>query len=460
MKRYSIFALILLGIAFRITGIFNDLWLDELWSFEFVKASHSWLDIFTKFHHDNNHYLNTLFMYLIGPQGDWYYRLLSLVSGVGGLVMLASICETRRSHFMTTLLYSCSYLLVLYSTEARGYGPLIFFLLLGYCSLFHFIERDRLSDLFLFNLAVVLGTLSHLSFIQFYIVAFGISFVVLCRKRLLRFIKLHTFPVIFMALLQDLYLPIVLGSGPRFGYLDEALNALLLLSGMPRFSTSIPFTIWLAVGVACFVIIAALIEIGIRYKQKKAEALFLAGVICLPVILVPLLQPRVIFVRYFMVSILFLLLLLGSFFARLSLRGVFGRLIVSVVLYLYLFGNCGYLLNFFKHGRGNYSEILQYIDRNSPKGEVISIGSDHDFRNGVMFSYYSEKLGLKGRMNLLTEDELNNVTPSFFVKQSQDRYFAPEQAIVISTGRYVLRQVVPFVAESGFTWMVYERVGQ
>src|SRR3954471_23230922 len=60
--------------ALRLLAIFDDFWFDEIWSWEIVRQLKSPLDVLTlpQAQSDNNHPLNTLFMYLIGPnQLSW-----------------------------------------------------------------------------------------------------------------------------------------------------------------------------------------------------------------------------------------------------------------------------------------------------------------------------------------------------------------------------------------------------
>jgi hypothetical protein len=60
----------LLAAIIRIVAAFNDLWLDEIWSIELVRELRSALGVFTQTHHDNNHYLNSLFIYVLGQRGN------------------------------------------------------------------------------------------------------------------------------------------------------------------------------------------------------------------------------------------------------------------------------------------------------------------------------------------------------------------------------------------------------
>ena len=116
--------------AIRVRGGWNDLWLDEIWSLELAREVHAPLDVFVRFHHEINHYLNTLWLWLAGGEAGWLvYRVPSLVAGVGTVAIAARIAWRRgpAAVYFTTIAVSCSYLLVLYSSEVRGYASLVFF---------------------------------------------------------------------------------------------------------------------------------------------------------------------------------------------------------------------------------------------------------------------------------------------------------------------------------------------
>jgi hypothetical protein len=77
-------SLILAGAMLRIRGARNDLWLDEIWSLKLAQSAKSVMEIFTRLHHDNNNYLNTLYLYLAPNRGNWWgYRFLSIAAGIG-----------------------------------------------------------------------------------------------------------------------------------------------------------------------------------------------------------------------------------------------------------------------------------------------------------------------------------------------------------------------------------------
>ncbi|MBV9617617.1 MAG: glycosyltransferase family 39 protein, partial [Verrucomicrobia bacterium] len=154
----------------RIRAAFNDLWLDEIWSIELVRELHSALGVFTQTHHDNNHYLNSLFIYFFGQRGNWPgYRIPAEVFGIGTIVLawLIGARHGKMTAFFSVLLVGFSYVLILYSSEARGYAPLIFFCFGCFLILHSFLEKPRWQLAALFSFAALLGLISHLTFLVF-----------------------------------------------------------------------------------------------------------------------------------------------------------------------------------------------------------------------------------------------------------------------------------------------------
>ena len=83
----------MVSAGLRLLAARGDLWLDELWSLSFARQMTSPLDVWTAIHHDNNHPLNTLYLFvvvhLVGAHASpMLFRLLSLVSGAAMLVVL------------------------------------------------------------------------------------------------------------------------------------------------------------------------------------------------------------------------------------------------------------------------------------------------------------------------------------------------------------------------------------
>jgi hypothetical protein len=132
---YALIGLLaLIGLGLRIAAAQGGLWLDEAWSAVFAHESRSPLDIFFAIRHDNNHYLNTLWLYLTGwGAPPMLSRLFSIITGtltiiVGGMIGL------RRGPVqgvLLALLLAISPMLVTYGSEARGYAPMFLALVLA-----------------------------------------------------------------------------------------------------------------------------------------------------------------------------------------------------------------------------------------------------------------------------------------------------------------------------------------
>src|SRR3954470_581880 len=75
----------------------GELWLDEVWTITLMRNEvHSSSDIVLSLKHDNNHFLNSLIVYLIGPDGSmWDYRRPVVVAGTLS-VFLAGWIQRRR----------------------------------------------------------------------------------------------------------------------------------------------------------------------------------------------------------------------------------------------------------------------------------------------------------------------------------------------------------------------------
>ena len=76
----------------------------------------------------------------------------------GGTIVLAWLVGARQDKstaFFSMLLVSFSYVLILYSSEARGYAPLIFFCFLCFLILHSFFENPRWQLAVMFSLGAI-----------------------------------------------------------------------------------------------------------------------------------------------------------------------------------------------------------------------------------------------------------------------------------------------------------------
>ena len=160
------------GGAMRVWAARGDLWLDEVWSLSLAEQTQHASEVFTRHHLDNNHYLITLWMVVLGSQAPWFvYRIPSLIAGIGTILLAGrfarrwGLVESQTAIVLT----SASYVLIVYASEARGYALAGFFALAAFLALDRYLESRKPWAALTFSLAVVLGFLSHLTFAHFYL---------------------------------------------------------------------------------------------------------------------------------------------------------------------------------------------------------------------------------------------------------------------------------------------------
>ena len=75
------FAVIIVASALRLAGMFNEFWLDEIWSWEIAGQIADPVEIIYYREDDNNHWLNTFWIYALGQEQPLFvYRTLSLAA--------------------------------------------------------------------------------------------------------------------------------------------------------------------------------------------------------------------------------------------------------------------------------------------------------------------------------------------------------------------------------------------
>jgi len=397
---------LLLAIVIRVPGIVQDFWFDEAWSWLLVQQLvASPLDVLTRAHIDNNHPLNSLFLYLLGGHATWVvYRVPALMFGIASVALAGRILSRRgRAHAMVaTILTGCSYPLIVYSSEARGYAPMIFFVLLAIDAYDRYLVTRAWLALATFWAAVVLGFLSHLTFVH----AYGAILVWTgheARKRRGEFGALaelagsQSVPLLFVAALYLVFIRHLHVAGgepaPLLSVLAETAGATL---GTP------PRGVWLWIAIAALVLVVGGGLRTIRRIDPGLFVFFLAGIMIVPGLTVliefqraALVEPRF-FPRYFLVSIT-LCLLVGAWMLGEQLQhGAMRRLVAVAVIAANVLGNLWQAAAFIRYGRGHYREALAYMARETPDAN-IRVASNSELRTRVLLAFHGRSLPA-GRM--------------------------------------------------------------
>jgi hypothetical protein len=458
-SRVAVAVIVALALAVRVLAGTNELWLDEIWSYVLAHRLTSPVGVFTAIHHDNNHYLNTLYLYAVGVTPIWLvYRIPAIVAGVGSVVLAALIAkrESIATAVLAAVLFASSFLMILYSSEARGYGLAVFFALLAVFAADRFTIDHRVGWGALVAVASMLGFLSHLTFVQAYV-----ALVVWTGYRLFRqrrgwnvwiddMVLCHLPPA---ALVAWLYLVDIrrleIGGGPESSAFDVTTRVLSLALGGPGDG---PITIVLSFAALILVVVA--IEF-VRRSGSDLWLLFATATLVSPALMLVVARPTYLFERYFLVAVAFMLLSLAWPLAGLLQRKAVGA---YALLALFVAANSAHTARLIVRGRGHYLEAMRWMAQHSERRDV-TIGSDHDFRNGMVVGFYARFLPPTPRIAYLRQNQWPTGGPEWLLLHSQARAFTPPPRLGDRSGnRYLLSTVYPYSELSGWTWAVYRNV--
>ena len=446
----------IIGVILRTLASFNNFWLDEIWSLNLAKEVQSPLDIITKVYSSNNHILNTLFMYLIGDQGYWpVYRLPALIAGSGAIIV-AGLIGKRRGRLealIAMFLTACSYLLIHYSSEARGYGLQILFLLLSFYLALQYRDKPGWGIALFFWASSILGILSQLIFIQFYIsLAFWSVLLLFTERRetwpkaFLSLVRLHSVPVIFIGCLFWVHIRHLELSGPQESWLKVVFHALPLSIGAPASGT-------LAVVGSLLVIAAFGWGIIILHREQPYLGLFFLVVVLINFGMVHDFP----YVRHFLTSVVFFLILLSYLLGSLYRRGVAGKVIVIVSLSCFLVGNAWHFAQLLIFGRGDYLNALTFIAQQT-HGSEITMGSDYDPRNLTILNFYRRYLPKDKKYRYINRSLWPQIVPEWYIIQDYEKKEPPPMDLKDLQGSgndYILLKVFRSADLSGCDWYVF-----
>ena len=391
--------LLIAAAVIRVYGARNDLWVDEIWSFALLREISSPWQVFTSIHHENNHYLNSLWLCLAGIHGNWPgYRIPSIVAGVGS-VMLAGMIARRRNAgaaWLAMLVVAFSYVQILYSSEARGYSEVVFFAFLSFYALEKYFEKPGWRFALLFSISSILGFASHLIFLNFFCAAVlwsGWRFLQSGRgvgHALKALCACHAAPASFFIALYFVDIRrMTIGGGRRASWASTYADSLAWALGAPPGQ----YILWAASLLTVVLFIAGL---WILLRERSDSWIFFAGVIVvIPILLAIGRNSGVNYVRHFLVGMSFFLILLSYVLAALYQRGWPGRILCLLLLAGYFAANAWHTISLFRYGRGQYVQAARYLAENTI-GDVVTVGSNKDLATLLTLNLYmKEAMGNK-----------------------------------------------------------------
>ncbi len=447
--------LTIVGGALRYLGCRNDLWLDELISLHNASRLQSVWQVFFALHSDNNHYLNTLYLFSLGNHSySFAARYFSVLCGTASIVAAywAGVRHSRTTGLTFATLVTFSYPLIHFSSEARGYGSAMLACIVSYGALARWLEttsKSRLRLSLVYIAAVCFGVPSHLTFVFIFasLVIWSVMSASSSRNRLYS-IALNLPPLMLLSALWLLDLRYATTLGGVFTTGLSILSRLLAnAAGWPLGDTWI---IWLLGAPA---VILAVREVWKLHQAGQDNWLFFALILAIPPLCLAVIRLKApqsyISLRYFLVFVPFWLLLLAIALHRLR------RHLLIALLGLFVAGNATLYARFLSVGRGQYSEALRFIARNTT-GPTIAIASDQDFRAGVELDYYQRVLPPNQKLRYITNSNLGHELPQWVIMQSEALDPPLPATLVIDTTSYSKVAYYGCSELAGQAWTIYQ----
>ncbi|MBN9083324.1 MAG: hypothetical protein BGP04_03870 [Rhizobiales bacterium 62-17] len=452
--------LVAAGLALRVLLAGGDLWLDEIVSVDHVRTLTSIDQVFWKINHDNNHFLTSAYLYLVDPLAPAVVqRGLSIAMGTACIV--AAVWATAGRGFATQIvtgfLFTISYVMVHFGSEARGYIGVVLFTLLAVR-----IVEERMDSGgrgLALGAIVFLGCLSHLTMIAsvFTLGVWVFGIMVWRERQFVRpvFDALNVFTPAIIAVLLVAFGMIIsirlLGFGLG-GYAPFDFTSFVLgFGGLVRTTLGLLNPIgswdnWIAVGIAP---IAALTAVWF-YRDRRI-ALYSLGIVAWPIVALIMRLPNLGFPRYFIVSGVFLLLLVGELLGRALSKGSIARSGAAIVLIALLLSNGWAMLRLFEQGRGVYEPLVARMTEMGP----ATYATNHEPRTEIVVNYFAGKLGR--HVELIAADQWCQRRPQWFILELQPD--SPERLEPTRQCHLSYQRVAATVPQglSGIDWALYRR---
>jgi hypothetical protein len=462
--------LIVVALFIRVAVARDAFWLDEIWSYQLVKLAESPLQVLTLLRIDNNHLLNSWYLYFMGEQPNWFvYRIPAVLTGaITVAVMGLAARELRMNILLVLVLGAIAFPLVQYSAEARGYAPAALCGLSAWYVWFFRLDdpgghRIRAAWLALFWLICGAGLLAHLSFV-FVLLALALTAALRLvrtesgwQKQALRQLLIFSLPFLVLTGLWFSFYG-VMSSGGEDAVTRFDRSLLLLGSSLVGSSREPP----LAIG-AC-ALAAGLAISGVRKLPTEQRYFFVSVMLIVPVILIVLSGTSFFFPRYLLVSMPFFYLAA----ARALQAGLDNpqRLVswsAGGILALILGASGWQLAQLLRWGKGDYPQAVNYLYELSGE-QNFTVGGDFDFRHQALLDFYSRYRDDADRLTYIENSHTQAQPVDFFLQQ--DRKELKRQGFDVETGAreymrlengavYQFVAVFPYAGLSGWNWYIY-----
>lgn len=440
----------------------GELWFDEVLSLQWAKNASSLPDILTLYRHDNNHPLNTAWIYLAGEgRTELVYRALSVVSGVMALVLIRALAVrlTPSAAWVPFILAASSYAMVLYASEARGYAPAVA------CSLaaVWLLLRDPVPALQPLRLAAfwivsVAGVLAHATAV-YPLIALGLWFLVSGLAAGRRWDRVagsaaawFGLPAaVFLAFFVVFLRPMMVAGGPAYPAVAIAADFFGYGFGLPVGGAwTVPVAL---LGVAA---LGAGLVWG-KFETPASRIFFVLVLAVVPMLGLLAGGPEHLYFRYFLVTLPFGFLVLGALAARLP-RGAASRAGIAIVLAILISVQVPRMATLLQSGRGAAYPVLETV---SSSGTDQSVISNHDMMLGMVVEHYRARDRRFAGVRYLPQWAQRPAPAEWLVLSTQEQPLPdPAPSLVLPDASYRLVAALPAAPVSGTHWILYRREGE
>jgi hypothetical protein len=349
---------------------------------------------------DNNHYLNTLYLWLAGPdRPPLIIRALSILLGTAGVAMAGWLQRERGTGtvILTMGLFALAYPMVNAGSEARGYAGMML------CALISIALTERALEQRSARLGLWLGV-SNVAGVLFQPLMAGLIgalglwtlWTAWRERRGLR----ATYEIArdLFAWTIRLLIPVVLvvgaavhfGSGYVLGGVSS-FSAARMLEGVSRLFRHLLGLPDAVPEAAVLAIVLALTALAVALNRgDRRTALYLVVLFAMPAAMAAAHLPNTEIPRYYLLPGLAFLLLLGDLYGSLERRGVALGAVAGLAVTAILIGNSLEIEKLRRVGRGDVVGMLTRVLQEGPG----PITSNTELRDRPVINYYLARLGI------------------------------------------------------------------
>jgi hypothetical protein len=394
---WGVVALTAAGFLLRLLCARGDLWLDEIWSIENLEHLPNVGGVFWGISQDNNHILNSLWLWCVGPDAPpIMIRLEAIVLGTFTIPVAAKLCERNgpASGIAGAALVAGGAVFVHYGSEARGYAGLILMVFIAAETLENFLEKRSNRSRVVFGVAVALGALFHLTMLT---AAFTLIVATLARVYFAT-----RAPRSVASAASDLAPPAALGALPALGFLVAGiLNTHKIqlgdqvpfsfarlargLATLYEATLGLPYDlpIWLAAAAA-----VVLTGVAVFLIAPERRILPLTCLILPPALALLVGPPNVHIARFHLIGAVGLVILLGELVNRLwGTRHIAFVVVIGLALAI---GDGQHVAQLAALGRGDYEKVVARMENAGPAAYASNMPAElartvrfYDRRSGL-----------------------------------------------------------------------------